>query len=278
MDIMIPLNEKAYDVMGMHIQSMVNKLKLKQPEDFSFIKIRPCDEEFADMVFRYKNQVYAILMDINYNEKHVYLSDDRKRDFIKIAKQNNLIPCLFNIKIDLQPEETEHGYGVKVSEFEMPDIKYSLQNSDAWNLTNAETNKPVNPLDMASDESIVMSDYELYNFAVLVASQLLEQQGLIIKSISDMPEYYPQMILKNHEGREFWCIIAYSTKYDTDEMELYKEMFKDYVLKATNNNNSFADFMGMHDGILFSLFVKNTSRTDVEHNYKYNVTMLSATK
>lgn len=270
MDIMIPLNtNKAYDTMGMHIQDMANKLKLKYPVDFSFIKLCPCDKEFTDMVFRYKNQVYAILMDITHNGKHIASETNNKRDFIKVAKENNLIPCLFPIALEFKPTTDEHGHGIHLTEFEMPELEYTVVKSDTWNLINAETNEPVNPLDIASDEPIKMSDYELYNFAVLVASQLLEEKGAVIKSISDIPGYYPQIILNDDSDKEYWCIIAYSTEHDIDAQTSYKKQLHAHFLKAIKNADM-VNFMATHDGVLFSLYIKDSLRTDIEHRYKYH--------
>lgn len=279
MDMMIPLDiKKAYDLMGMHIQSMSTKFNFKYPMDFSFIKLHPFDEEFADMVFRYKNQVFAILMDITYNEKHISLSESKKHDLINIAKQNNLIPCIFPITLKFKSTDNEHGHGVQLTELDIPDIEYYIANQDDWNLINAETSKCVNPLELSSDSQTEMSDYELYNFSVSVAIQVLEQKGFIIKTVSDMPEYYPQIILKNNAGQEFWCDIAYSTEHDTDKTDEYKKIFKEHLSKAVKNNVHFAEFMATHDGILFSLYIKNSSRTDTEHNYKYHTVVMPATE
>ena len=279
MNIIIPLDvEKAYNLMGMHIQGIVNKLDLKYPIDFSFIKSHPFDKEFADMVFRYKNQVYAILMDINYNGKHVSLSESKKQDFINISKQNNLIPCVFPIILQFKSTDDEYGHGTHITELKTPDTEYSVVNPDSWNFINAETSEYVNPLEKFSDKPMNMSDYELYNFSVLVASQMFEQKGFIINTISDIPTFYPQIIFKDQSGQEYWCIIAYSTEHDIDRTDEYKKMFKKHMSDAIQNDVHFADFVDRHDGILFSLYIKNSSRTDTEHNYKYHTDVIPKTK
>lgn len=262
--------DKAYDTMGMHIQRMVNGFGLKFPIDFAFIKMRNFDKEFADMVFRYKNQVYAILMDIVHNNEHISLQTDKTQKFIKYAKENNLVPCIFPIVMDFVPTVGEHGYGVYLTENKKPKINYSVSAPNTWNLINIETSEQVNPLQSLSNTPVEMSDYELENFSVLVASQELEQAGYYVDIISDMPDACPQIIFKTPKGEELWCAVVCSTKYDTENIDEYKKIF-DKNCKSHNVKEDafFTEFMNNHKGVLFAVYVKNSLRTDIEHRYKY---------
>ena len=272
--------DRAYDTMGMHIQGMVNKLGLKVPEDFAFIKMQHFEKEFADMVFRYKNQIYAILMDVTSDKNHISLETDKVERFTKVAKQNNLIPCIFPITLEFKPINGEHGWGIYLAENEIPrDTEYSVKNPKTWNLINIETNELVNPVELSSDAPIEMSDYELGNFSILVAMQELSQRGFGVDVVSDMPDCYPQILFKTKEGQEGWCAVVYSTKYDTEQTEEYQKVFeRNSKLHNLAKDTAFGRFVGTHIGILFCVYVKNSLRTGMEHGYKYKYMPLTEIK
>ena len=115
-----------------------------------------------------------------------------------------------------------------------------------------------------------MSDYELGNFSVLVASQVLEQAGYYVDIISDMPDAYPQIIFKTPKGKELWCAVICSAEYDTENVDEYKKIFdKNCKSHNTKEDAVFSEFMNNHEGVLFAVYVKNSLRTDIEHGYKY---------
>ena len=269
-NVQLDLN-RAQDVMGLHIQSMVEKYKLKKLTDFAFIKMHTLEDEFADMVFRYKNQVYAILMDVTHGNEHITLKPNKVKKFIAAAKRYNLVPCVFPITMNFEPIHSEHGYGVVFEEGEVPkNTAYFVTNPDTWNLFNIEKFNQVNPLELSSDTPIEMSDYELGNFSVFAASRVLEQAGFHVDVFSDMPDRYPQILFITGNGRKGWCSVVYSTKYDVDNVDEYKKIFnKNSKSHNPKKDADLYEFMNMHEGILFCAYIKNSLRTDKEHGFRY---------
>jgi hypothetical protein len=261
---------KAYDTMGLHIQAMVTKYGLKFPDDFSFIKMHPIDNEFVDMVFRYKNKTFAILMDITHHGTPVSPQASKIKEFIKISKENDLIPCVFPIEMEFQATSGEHGYGVYLSEGCTPNTEYSVKDKSSWNLFDVDTNKSINPIEISTDKPVEMSDYELDNFAVLVAAQELEKVGFHVYICSDIPGNYPQILFETPDGQRGWCAVVGSRKYDIEETTEYKK-----ILDKNKKLPLLEAFMSTHEGVLFCVYIKNSLRTDKEHGYKFKFLPIS---
>lgn len=255
-------DQKVRDTVGLHIQNIAFKHNLIIPDDFSFIKIEPLFPAFDDMNFRYKNKIYSILFEVINNGRSL-LEEHKKYKQIQIAKNNNLIPCVFPINMDFIEEAGPHGYGVYVNSDGKAKVKFSTQNKDGWNLFNTETGEPVDPLVLSNDTPVTMSFYERMNFSVFVARQLIDQIGGRIRQISDMPGHYPQIVYENPSGESCWCEVHFS---DNDK-ELDQRWF-DCAMFITSNKDHNVEMTGK-DGLYIMIQIKNLDRNDKEHGYKY---------
>lgn len=78
--------------------------------------------------------------------------------------------------------------------------------SSGWGLTNATTRKPINPVDLITNELIEMTDWELQGFAIQNVKQFLEKAGKEITSYHGNPHVDPSIWFKGDSGLE-WVIV-----------------------------------------------------------------------
>ncbi len=197
----------ARDIAGNHIQNMMNKT----PSDFVWIRSELTDPAFDDMNFRYKNQVFSVLIKVFLNG-HEITDPERQEFFMEETKNYNMIPCIF--PVDMNLIATGIGFMIKPGEF--PKHKLTPRFAKDWNLIHAETGAPINPLDLASDEPILMSEYELNNFAIRIVSKLLKDDGGKLESFCDIPGVSPQIWFQDSTRKMCWVCV----KYGTQESEL----------------------------------------------------------
>lgn len=257
-------NQNARDTAGIHIQNMATKNNLVIPDDFSFIKIDRMFPAFDDMNFRYKNQVFSILIDITVNEKSI-LSEHQKYKHINMAKNNNMVPCIFPIKLTPCMEHGRHGYGVYVNSDRRAKFAYNVKDETSWNLYNAENGEPIDPLTMSTDDIIPMSRYEQVNFAVQIAQSLVEKKEGKPLQISDNASHIPQIVYKAKTGDIQWCAVSV-TDSDWDEVG---GSWLGSSRSIIDGNRYISKVMTENDGMFVHVYIENTNRTDVIHNYKY---------
>lgn len=179
---------KARDITGNHIQQLMNKA----PANFAWIRSELTSPAFDDMNFRYKNQVFSVLVKIFHNRREI-TSPHRQELFIQETKKYNMIPCVFPVDLELIGTNSPHGYGVVIERGKFPKHKLTPRNSNNWNLSHATTGTPINPLALASDEPILMSEYEINNFAIRIVINQLKKDGLKLESFCDVPDIVPQL-------------------------------------------------------------------------------------
>ena len=195
---------EARDFAGHHIQQMMNKT----PSDFAWIRSELTTPAFDDMNFRYKNQVFSVLVKIFHNGREI-TSPDRQELFMQETRNYNMIPCIFPVDLNLVATESKHGYGVVMEPGKFPKHEFVPLVATDWNLSHAETGAPINPIDMASDEPVLMSKYELQHFAVKVVINPLKKAGVKIESFCDIPGIVPQFWFQDSNNKMCWVYVKY---------------------------------------------------------------------
>lgn len=214
----------ARDVMGTHIQKMINK-NGGFKSGFAWLRKELTSPSFDDMNFSYKNKVFSLLIDLKNKDKNI-LPEHRKIIFNKVCLENDLIPCVFPIDVqNLTPINRE------------------------WNLFHSLTNKSIDPLEVASDEKTPMSKWEFNNFAIFQVMQFICKQGLIIHSFCDAPDILPQIWFQDKDGKPSWVIVKYAL-YPTRAQDITVENIEELAATAPNYNRYIARiaFMPMEEG------------------------------
>ena len=197
---------EAHNLAGRHIQQMIGENK----SNFTWIRPQITRPSFDDLNFRYKNQVFSILIKIFRNGKEM-LDPRREETFIRETKANNLIPCVFPIEFEFVPTASAHGFGILIKPGETPSHELKLQDSTGWNLFHVATNERINPLDMADDTPVLMSNYEMQNFAIQIVRDHLQKDGLKLESFCDAPGITPQVWFQDKNGKMCWVCVAYGS-------------------------------------------------------------------
>jgi len=195
---------EARDFAGRHIQQLMNKT----PDDFAWIRSELTAPAFDDMNFRYKNQVFSVLVKIFHNGREI-TPPHRQELFLQETKKYNMIPCIFPVNLNLVATESKYGYGVVIEPGKIPKHEFTPIIATEWNLSHAETGAPINPLNMASDEPVLMSEYELQNFAIRVVINQLKKDGIKLESFCDIPGIVPQLWFQDSNGKICWVYVQY---------------------------------------------------------------------
>lgn len=126
----------------------------------------------------------------------------QKDRWTKVCKENNLIPCLFKI----QCVATR-------SRFDLNPM------NDVWNLYDVEGRELVYPFELATEEPMEMSAWELRNFSIQVVRQHIEEQGHEVLSFCDLPEVNPQIWFRDSEEKISWVIVQYSKEKEVPKVD-----------------------------------------------------------
>lgn len=77
---------------------------------------------------------------------------------------------------------------------------------NGWGLVDAESLEPVNPVQLITDEQIVMTDWELQDFAVQVVKDSLIADGKEVTSWHGNPAVHPSLWFVGKDGLE-WVLV-----------------------------------------------------------------------
>lgn len=75
-----------------------------------------------------------------------------------------------------------------------------------WGLVSLDDGKAINPVDFVTDEKIIVTDWELHDFAVQVVRGHLKDQGFEIMSWQSNPEVQPAVWFVGENGPE-WVVV-----------------------------------------------------------------------
>lgn len=77
-----------------------------------------------------------------------------------------------------------------------------------WGLINAISKRPVQPVELITDEDIVMTDWELQDFAVQVVANQLRHEGHRILSMNTNPTVHPSLWFVDGDGAKWASVCA----------------------------------------------------------------------
>lgn len=267
MEIQLNLDlQGAYDTAGLHLNEWAAKNNYRIPEDFTFLKMRQASFSFFDMSFRYKNQVFAIFLDIIHGKESIFEDrHKRKMQLIEFCRKYNIVPCLFPLDLSLAKESGPQGYGTYCTGKHTSQQSFIPRFRDSWNLLYAPTNARINPSEWATDEPVQMSEYEQYNFATEIAKPIIEKEyGYIVEWNDVLPSNSPQLVYINRERCiEEWCCVRVVDKPIADLTESEME----YATRKTHVYNP----IYIRSGLYFIVYIENKNRTDLTHKYQYEV-------
>ena len=175
----------ARNTMGRFIQNKMNENGGFE-NGFSWLRSELTSPSFDDMNFSYKNKVFSLLVELKHNGMNI-LPEHRKKIFQEVCLKNNLVPCIFPI-----------------------DAKTLTPLGKNWNLFHINTNEIINPITIATDEKVLMSEWEFNNFAIFQIMQFINKQGMKIHSFCDAPDIMPQIWFEDKKGRPAWVIVKYA--------------------------------------------------------------------
>ena len=190
----------------LYLQNMFSRydnLCSTEGEKFRWLKTEPTPLGFADFVFAYKNQVFAVIvMREKKNEDGSSFGDPQKRSYLlQEARKNHLIPCAFFVY-----EEEQKSFSGK-----------------SFNLRHALRYHPIDPIEKASDKLIELSDWELKNWAVSIVVQYLNQEGYRIDFYTDDPGIAPNIWFTDENGKKCWVQVLYTMYPDNDKDFSFKK-------------------------------------------------------
>jgi len=177
----------ARDIAGMQIQKQMAALN-----DCRWIRSEYTYPAFDEMSFIYKNKVFSVVIDIQDDENFSYLPEEYKKRQLYSCKENNLIPCKFPVVL---PNPNK------------PDFDKICSKTNGWNLFNTETDEEIIPEQIATDEKIKMSEWEMRNFAIKFVLKYLSSQNYKVYSYQDTLEVDPQIWFEDNSGNKCWLIV-----------------------------------------------------------------------
>ena len=173
---------------------------MKTKENCHWIKSEMTRPFFDHFNFRYENQVFSILIDIvDFNNNSLIPPEFIKRQLGE-SKKNNLIPCTFRVKVA-----------------DMSEPIYETV-EDGWNLIHTETKNEIIPEELISDKKVLMSEWELHNFALMQMRYIMKQSNIEIMSFQDIIGVDPQLWYRDENGNQCWVVI----RHYTDEKKIEK--------------------------------------------------------
>lgn len=199
---------RARHIAGSQLQEQFNAYNQKNVnssyDGFKWIKAELTYPSFDNLTFAYKNSVFSVVIELIDNKGSSFTKQQKDR-LLKACEENNLIPCTF--RLDFK-EKADNFLGRLMGnkdqiDYELTPIK------QGWNLYDARTNQVIDPLNLASNEKTLMSNWELSNFAIQIVRNDLEKEGNQILSFCDLPEVNPQIWFKNKNGETGWVIVRH---------------------------------------------------------------------
>ena len=177
-------------------------------------------DAFDDINFRYRGRVFSVLIKIYYNGEELPIDPARKKKFLKIAKQNDLVPCVFPVDI------TDDGDQYKIC----------CSNED-HELCMLETGKPIPRTLVLSDRPVERTRFDFISKSINVICARLDEQGFEIDKFYDdpsLPDYFPRIWFYDEEGVPCWVVVQYATrKKDIQKPEVAKIIKNDKLLQCT---------------------------------------------
>ena len=148
------LFEAIHHFTGSHLQREMNAIHAQWIKPFLTIP------SFEHLSFAYKNQIFCVLINIYDESTQNFSLTVKDVDLlIKECEKNNLVPCIFPVKIN---------------SMQYPDLKTLKVFKQGWNLIHAVTKTPIDVFSLGTDAPIPMSQWELHDFAIQVVRNYIK--------------------------------------------------------------------------------------------------------
>lgn len=171
--------EDLWMAAGRHLQSCV------EGGLNTWLRVHRSPPFLEHLSFRLGNQLFFIfLVDID----RVVTSPGSLRSLQHVTQACGGIPCLMPM------ERT-------------PGSKEWQPVQSGWGLIHAVTHEAIDPPSLVTDEAIVMTDWELQDFAVNVVRKNLEDAGHALMSWNADPDVSPNVWFIGASGRPEWVVV-----------------------------------------------------------------------
>ena len=253
---------KARNLAGAQIQEQFNSLNNNEVnssyDGFKWIKAELTFPSFDNLTFIYKNSIFAVVIELINIQGSSFNQQQRERLF-KACDDNNLIPCLFKIKI--QGKQQNSFLNIFKGKDTQNDYEL-IPVENGWNLFEARSNNKVNPEIIVNERPTKMSPWELNNFAIQIVRTEIQKLGNEILSFCDLPEINPQIWFKDKNGNINWVIVKHTT---SDQDLNYREW-----VGLENKNAQLLPYDGFFASVQFFSEQTNSS-TDLNRGDAMNV-------
>lgn len=160
---------------------------------------------FADLVFAYRNQIFAVTLNVIENGKARLTEADITR-LLDASEAYQLIPCVIEVYC-----QGSHLH-----------LKQAL--------IDVRTGEPIDPLLVASEDTLACSSWELHHCAIqVVATEALAPKHYKIETTCSLPERQPQLWFRDHKGCLCWCLVRET--YDEENAPLFEEEIETLLAK-----------------------------------------------
>jgi len=167
---------RCWQAAGRHIQSKA------QGPLHSWLKANPDPPFLEHLSFRLGNQLFFIR--IEDADGRLALPGSRQ-GLLSIADGCNGHPCLLPMRSRAGAWEVD---------------------APGWGFTDLRSGRPVDPIDLVSDERIEMTDWEVHDFAVQVVRDQLAEAGRTLMSWQGNPSVDPSIWFVGDNGPE-WVVV-----------------------------------------------------------------------
>jgi hypothetical protein len=183
---------EARQLAGMQLQEQFNRFNQFAPPSplpaFHWVKAELTYPAFDHLSFAHKNAIFSVVIEVWDGSESSFTEQQQER-LLDACRANQLIPCVFRLDYE---DELEPA-------------------TDGWNLVHASTGERIDPSSFAEEGPVVMSAWELTNFAIQVVRDDLEKQGNEVLSFCDLPEVNPQIWFRDSSGNACWALVQCST-------------------------------------------------------------------
>lgn len=164
--------------------------------DFHYIRTNINYPTFDHISFGYKNKVFSVFIDFVDDSLTSLTPGEYVENLVNVAEDNNLIPCLFKIRIsDMKPV------------------------ADGWNLFHAVTKAQVIPEKIAGGEPVRISEWEYNNWAINVVMDYFDKDNGKILSFCDAPGILPQIWFEDKNNEKCWILVKHDVYPNIPEID-----------------------------------------------------------
>jgi hypothetical protein len=179
---------RARNAAGCALQEQFSKHGGKIPEqrDFKWIKAELTWPSFDHLTFAYGNQVFLVLVELVDGSRSLLAPEESDR-CLNACYENNLVPCAFPV-----------------------DARMLQPTSAGWNLVHLADRRSLDPVALAGDHRIEMSEWEVRNFCIqVVRGHIEEKMGSKVLSCCDVIGIDPQIWFVDQAGNRSWVIVRH---------------------------------------------------------------------